>query len=281
MPIPLKCQCGKALQIPDAMAGKAIKCPGCAAVVRVPGGAAATGSAAQKPAAQKPAAQKPAAQKPATPKPATPRPAAQRPAPSMTDSGRMNELFDEEGFSAQVAAVCPACRVEMPAGSVLCTKCGYNKQTGMRLDGHKTAGVDIDHGTLALMKAKADMEKTKKLDDAVLAGAGMPWWMLALVLFMLISGLSIAVLAVNASRRLDESLSFNPMATFMILAGSAFCAFSIGSFLMIAKHAIATDIKKAALCVLPPYALYYVFKNPRATWKPLVTSIILARSGSV
>jgi ribosomal protein L40E len=196
-----------------------------------------------------------------------------------SDGQRMNELFDEEGFSAQVAAVCPACRAEMPAGSVLCTKCGYNKQTGTRLDGHKTAGVDISHGTLALMKAKADMEKAKRLDDSVLAGAGMPWWMLSLVLFMLISGLSIAVLAVNASRRVDETISFNPMATFLILSGSAFCAFSIGSFLLIAKRAFGDDKVKGALCVLPPYTLYYAFKNPRPTWKPLLTSIVLGAIG--
>lgn len=244
MPIPVKCQCGKSLQIPDAMAGKAVKCPGCAAVIRVPGNAAPSAAASKS-----------------------------------TDSQRMNDLFDEEGFSAQVAAVCPACRAEMPAGSVLCTKCGYNKATGMRLEGHKTAGVDIDHGTLALMKAKADMEKAKRLDDAVLAGAGMPWWMLSLVLFMLISGLSIAVLAVNASRRIDESLTFNPLATFKILAGSAFCAFAIGSYCMIAKHAFGHDKTKAALCLLPPYAFYYVYQDPRPTWKTLLTSIVLAGIG--
>lgn len=244
MPIPVKCQCGKALQIPDAMAGKAVKCPGCATVVRVPGAAPARPVASQS-----------------------------------TDSQRMNDLFDEEGFSAQVAAICPACRAEMPGGSVLCTKCGYNKATGIRLEGHKTAGVDIDHGTLALMKAKADMEKAKRLDDAVLAGAGMPWWMLALVLFMMISGLSIAVLAVNASRRVDETISFNPMATFMILSGSAFCAFAIGSYFLIAKQAFGHDKTKAALCVLPPYALYYVYQYPRPTWKPLLTSIVLGGIG--
>ena len=48
-------------------------------------------------------------------------------------SGRKDDLFSEEGFSQEVAAVCPACATEMDAGAVLCTKCGYNKQTGQRL----------------------------------------------------------------------------------------------------------------------------------------------------
>ncbi|TWU58642.1 hypothetical protein Poly51_14210 [Rubripirellula tenax] len=249
MPIQVKCQCGKALNIPDTMAGKAVKCPGCATTVRVPGGA--------PPAAQ---------------------PTAARPA-AAPENSRMDDLFNEEGFSAQVAQVCPACRVEMTAGSVFCTKCGFHKEQGVRMEAHKTAGVDISHGTLALMKAKADMAKAKKLDDAVLAGAGMPWWMLALVLFMLMSGLCIAVLAVNASRRIDETISFNPMGTFLILAGSAFTTFGIGAYGMIVIHAFKEEMKKGFLAILPPYAIYHVFKNGKATWKFLAGCIVMLGVG--
>lgn len=259
MPISLKCQCGKALKIPDAMAGKAVKCPGCQSVLKVPAGGAA--ASATRPAQA-----------------ARPSPAA-RPGPAARPSGGLDDLFDEEGFSESVAAVCPACRQEMAAGAVLCTKCGYHKGTGIRMESHKTAGVDIDHGTLALRKAQADIDKAKKLDQAVLDGAGMPWWMLALVLFMLGSGLTIAVLAVNASRRVDESISFNPMATFFILSGSAFTVFGIGAFLLIAKHAFLEEPKKGLLSLLPPYAVYHVFKNGRETWRFLAASIVLLGIG--
>ena len=55
-------------------------------------------------------------------------------------SAALDDLFDEEGFSENVAAVCPACRQEMDAGAVLCTKCGYNIESGEKLEGHMTRG---------------------------------------------------------------------------------------------------------------------------------------------
>ncbi len=188
----------------------------------------------------------------------------------------MNDLFSEEGFSAHVEAVCPACRAEMAANAVLCTKCGYHKESGTQFESHKTAGVDIDHGTLALQKAADDMVKDKEMQRKMLAGAGMPWWGLALTLFVIGSGLTIAVLAVNASRRVDESISFNPMGLFLMLSGVAFYLVAQGAFLMIVIHAFKTSIKQGLLTLLVPlYVLYYVFTNPRDTWKFLAGCIVL------
>jgi hypothetical protein len=36
MPIPLKCPCGKKLQVKDELAGRRVKCPACAAAITVP-----------------------------------------------------------------------------------------------------------------------------------------------------------------------------------------------------------------------------------------------------
>lgn len=226
------------------MAGKAVKCPGCGQAVRVPGEAAGTPGGA--------------------------------PSGAGPTSSRMNDLFSEEGFSEKVAAVCPACRMEMPAGAVLCTKCGYHLESGMQLESHKTAGVDIDHGTLALLKAEDDMVKDKEMQQKMLAGAGMPWWGLALTLFLIGSGLTIAVLAVNASRRIDESITFNPMGLFLLLAGVAFYLVAQGAFLMLVIHAFKTSTKQGLLTLLVPlYAFYYVFMNFRATWKYMAVTIVL------
>ena len=126
MPIKLRCQCGKTLNAPDSAAGKAVKCPGCAKALRVP----AAGSAGP---AAKSAAAKPSAAKPQVPR------STLRPTPSGADD--IGSLFDEEGFSAKVESVCPSCRAEMALNAVLCTKCGYHKETGMQFERHKTAGV--------------------------------------------------------------------------------------------------------------------------------------------
>lgn len=247
MPIRINCHCGKVLNVPDTMAGKAVKCPGCGKPVKVPG----TGGGSQAKAA------------------APAQPAA------VPASSRMNDLFSEEGFSEHVAAVCPACRQEMDAGAVLCTKCGYNKESGERMTGHMTAGVDVSHGTLALQKAEQDMVKDRELQAKLLAGGGLPWWGLALVLFMISSALTIAVLAVNASRRVDETITFNPMGLFLTLAAVAFSLVSLGAYWMIVVHAFKTLGKKGLLALIPPWAIYYVCKNPKQTWRFLAACVVL------
>lgn len=188
----------------------------------------------------------------------------------------MDDLFNEEGFSEQVAAVCPACRAEMPAGAVLCTKCGYHTQTGERYESHKTAGVDIDQGTIALQKAESDMAEAKKMQKDMIAGAGMPWWMLALVLFMIGSGLTIAVLAVNASRRVDTNFNFNPLALFFFLAALGCQMVSMGAQLLVVVHAFKQDVVKGVLCMFVPfYILYHVIKNWDETWRFFVAAMIM------
>ncbi len=188
----------------------------------------------------------------------------------------MDDLFNEEGFNTQVEAICPVCRAEMKASAVLCTKCGYHKESGMQFEGHKTAGVDVDHGTLALEKAERDMIKDSEMQKKLLKGGGLPWWGLALVLFMLGSGLTIAVLAVNASRRVDESVSFNPIGLFFVMSGSAFYIFSQAGMLMIVIHAFKQSVGKGLLSLFVPlYIIYHVATNWADTWKFFVASIVL------
>ena len=72
MPLRVNCQCGVALNVPDTMAGKGVKCPKCQSVIAVApsSNAAAAATAPAKPTASKPAvAAKPAATKPAAAKP--------------------------------------------------------------------------------------------------------------------------------------------------------------------------------------------------------------------
>lgn len=257
MPIRVKCTCGKALSIPDAASGKVVKCPGCQKSLRIPGGASA-------------APTKTAPAKSAPPKPA----------PEPVPSG-IEDLLAEEGMNQIVEAVCPACRTEMKADAVLCVKCGYHKESGMQFDSHKTAGVDIDHGTLALQKAAEDMLQAKQMQEKMLKGPGMPWWALALVLFLLGSGLTIAVLAVNASRRVDQDFDVNPLGLFMLLAGVAFGLVAVGAYLMILVHAVQQTGKMGLLAILPPYAIYYVFVNLRETWTYLAGVVVMGTISAV
>lgn len=265
MPIAVKCGCGKQLRVKDELAGKAIKCPGCANVVKVPAKAEGAPAAA---AGSKPAASRPAAA-PSAPK----QPAAGRPAPGSASSSAMDDLFAEEGMDREIGAICPACSKELPAGAVLCTKCGFNLQTGERLESHKVAGVDIDMGTMALNKAAADMDEAKRLQAELIGKSGMPPWMLALILFILGSAVGIAVLAVNASRR-EEAIAFKPMQMFMNLGGSAFLLVALGAALSLIALAFRTSRNQGLLALTIVYLFVFPFKYGKGSWKILAVSII-------
>jgi hypothetical protein len=204
MPIKIRCQCGKTLNAPDSAAGKAVKCPGCGKALRVPAGGPGGSVARSKPTAAKSAGPKPQA----------------KPAALGTDD--IGSLFDEEGFSAKVEAVCPNCRIEMPANAVLCTKCGFHKETGTVLESHKTVGVDIDKSTLALEKAADDLVKDHALQQELLKGGGMPWWALVMVLVIGGGGLGVAVLGVNAANQETEAEGPGVLASVLMLAGATF-----------------------------------------------------------
>ncbi|MDQ7780835.1 MAG: hypothetical protein RDV41_14155, partial [Planctomycetota bacterium] len=80
MAITVSCACGKVMSVPDSLAGKKGKCPGCQAVITipVPGGAPAPSTKAAPAAPAKPATGRvPVAPKPATGQvPVAPRPLA-------------------------------------------------------------------------------------------------------------------------------------------------------------------------------------------------------------
>ncbi|SMP61774.1 hypothetical protein SAMN06265222_107165 [Neorhodopirellula lusitana] len=269
MPIPIKCQCGKSLSVRDELAGKAVKCPSCGKPVRVP---AASGKPAAGQPARRPAG---APASPARPAPARPAPVAASPgfAQPASSSSSMDDLFAEEGMNKTITAICPACTAEMVTGAVMCMKCGYNQQTGERMMAHRVAGVDIDAGEMALTKAEGDIQKAKDLQKQMLGSAGMPPWMLALVLFILGSATGIAVLAVNASRR-AETIEFSPMKMFLNLGGSAFLMVAIGAILSLILLAFRTDRKEGLLSLTVLYLFVFATKHKRGAWKILGTAII-------
>jgi len=230
MPIKLRCKCGKILSVPDAASGKGVKCPGCGTAIRVPTKSASGSAASQK-----------LSQKSTSP----PKPVKSVPMP-VDDLG---SLFDEEGFSDSVEAVCPSCRAEMAAQAVLCTKCGYHKERGEQLESHKTAGIDIDHGTLALEKAAGDMVKEKAMQQAMLKGGGMPWWALAMVIVIGGGGLGIAVIGVNAANQETEAEGPGLVVSLLLLTSASFLFASIVCVLIVAFHAFRQSIVKGLLTV--------------------------------
>ncbi len=257
MPIQIKCQCGKALAVKDEFAGKAVKCPACGNGIRVP--APSGGSP----------------------------PAAAPAAPAAQDIGAfgvgnpMSDLFDEEGFENNIAAICPSCGRSMTAEAVLCTKCGYNKTTGEKVKGHLTPGLDIDAGTLALERAKEDMHRADKMQRDMTERAGMPWWMLGLILFILASATGLAVMAVMSASRVTGDDNFNAMKTFLVLSGSACYLVTIGAYIKLVAEGFRESRKEGFLCLIVLYQFYFVFKKPKGRIGPFLVMLILGTIASV
>ena len=146
----------------------------------------------------------------------------------VSDDG-LDDLFAEEGYTETVEAACPECGQSMKGGAVLCTKCGFNKQSGEYVRGHQVAGVDVDMGTVALQKAEASMARDERLQKEMLSKSGMPPWALAMVLTLIAGATGIAVIAVNTSKAVEGG-EFNGMAAFLLLAGVVFGLLALGAF---------------------------------------------------
>src|SRR6059058_2811499 len=110
--ITVQCTCGAKLKAPASAAGRKAKCPKCLAMLTI----AAPPAAGDSPDELYDLAGRDA--KPEKPvKPLIPA----RPLLVAAPPGRSNAMR------------CPSCRATMPAGSVLCTACGFDLRTGKKL----------------------------------------------------------------------------------------------------------------------------------------------------
>ncbi|OYP28947.1 hypothetical protein CGZ80_25625 [Rhodopirellula sp. MGV] len=239
MPIPIRCQCGQSLAVKEQFAGRTVNCPKCKSPIKVPVA--------------------PAAQSVGT-----------------TAAGNpLNDLFDEEGFSNNIAALCPNCNAEMSAEAVLCTKCGFNKATGEMVRGHLTAGLDITPGALALERAAEDMRRADKLQRDMTEKAGMPWWMLGLILFILGSATALAVMALMSANAVEGNSSFNAMRTFLQLSGTACAMVSFGAFGKLVVEAFKENRNTGFLSLTVVYLFYFVFQKPRGRIGAFIVMLVL------
>lgn len=102
MPIKVRCECGAGLNVPDAAAGKRIKCKKCGSPVAVPGGGR------RKKAARKKAA---------------------RPKADVHDDDFFSQL-DLGGADHAEHRICPKCAAEVDEMDIECPECGINLETG-------------------------------------------------------------------------------------------------------------------------------------------------------
>ena len=248
MPLRVNCQCGVALNVPDAMAGKQVKCPKCQKVIPV--------AAPNAPQPTAPAA------KPAAPKPTTPN------SPGGQDA--MSILLDSAGLKKREGIFCPGCDRPLPTGSAICVGCGYNLQAGSKIEGFEVETKEFGNKRLA---EAADMMAREVETEKRLLKAGMPWWMmLAIILGVLFMMSSILLkMDANTSGKVSsvpilakfQSASFGPVIAFSV--GGAACLVGLFALFAIQATAFKESIQQGLLCTLTVlYVFYYMFSRMKS-----------------
>lgn len=262
MPIRVACQCGQSLNVPDAAAGKAVKCPKCQQAVKVPGVSAAKPAATAKPAAAKPASGPAGPAAAAKPKPSVPA------TPAATAGAPLADLFESAGLKQRAGVFCPSCDEPSAPGTAICIKCGFNFNEGTKISGFQISN-QKEFGNIRLNEAAASMKREAEVEKRLL-GAGTPWWMMLAILAALVCFVGGLLLKMDA--KTSGSISSNPTiariqnANYLpVLAASAGVGLSlVATFAAIAIviSAFGESVTQGLLCFfIGPYLLYYMFSR--------------------
>jgi len=153
----IKCACGKILRVPDAMAGKNGKCPGCGKVFKIPaaGGAAPPAAPEEKTIAKCSCGKVLAVPASAVGKKVrcpgcqniltvSPPPSTSLPPPQLSlssigfDREAQDVKPDTEGAAyGMTTSQCPNCRAEIEPGAQFCVACGTHLVTGNKVAAHE------------------------------------------------------------------------------------------------------------------------------------------------
>jgi hypothetical protein len=168
----------------------------------------------------------------------------------------------------------------MPKEAMLCVHCGFHFESGAKVAGHQTELDDEMSGAAALKKAARDLQSAKTMQEKMTSGAGMPWWLLGLIFFIMVSVTGVAVVGVNNSRREEDvKLAFNWQATLLALIGGAFTTVGTGAYFTVLFKAFKENVKQGLLSVIPLYLLYFGFSRFREAGKPMMLAIALLAAG--
>lgn len=206
MPIPVSCQCGKSFNAQDALAGKQVQCPSCKQPLQIPAAPAAPAATAASP------------------------------------LDGMSGLLAEEGMKQAEGKSCPECSADLKPEAVLCVECGFNLETGKKLQTMTAGGVRVGASETEKMLARAAqaIEETPDKHDDGYGTAGGAWMLFGVMLL----GTSLGIVGLYAGFKwIDDAPNSNQRAgQAMIVVGGLFIALGIG---WIVASFISTKVKAA------------------------------------
>ncbi len=262
MPIKVTCSCGQNLGVPDALAGKAVKCPKCSKPVKVPGAASPAGPSA------------------ASPSPTSSKtPTQSSPLAGNAGLSPLTDLFDQAGLTQRQGTFCPSCDKALSPGTTICVSCGFHLEQGNKVEGFQVEKKEF--GNKRLVEA-ADMMRREAETEKRLLNVGFPWWMLLGIL------MGILIMVVSILIKLDEKTSGEQSnivlfaklqrATFgnvlMMSAGLGATAISTFATFAVIATAFKENLKEGFLSLLVPfYVFYYMFS--RINTKRLTNTVVI------
>ena len=192
-------------------------------------------------------------------------------------AGGLDDLFRDEGFELKSGKTCPSCFQSSPNDALLCIHCGFHFETGAKVAAHRSELDEEMSGMAALKKAERDMAAAQVMQDKMTSEAGMPWWLMALLLFLLIATTAVGVYAVNVARRVDDEnpVEFNALATLMLLFGAAFNLVAIGGNIKVLIIAFRESLNQGLLSLfIPFYILYFAFSRYGKAGKTMIVVLL-------
>ena len=291
MPIKLKCSCGQVLSMPDNLAGKSGKCPKCQKAIPIPNPTAVKAAAsafAPVPKASPAKAPPPSAASKAPvakAKPAAPvQVAAEQP------MNKFDSLLDDAGLTKKTGPMCPKCGVGIRPGTVMCTGCGLNFETGESATGFEAVIASMEFRNAFLQEAAHNMTRDDVMDERR-EKSGIPWWMIMSYFLGAVTLCAAGVVIVDG--RFNEPAeagtflgNIQRLPVFVVLGVTALITgSSIGSFahLSIVVFGFKQSIGKGFLCLLIPvfsfvYGIMHWGDNRQAILA-IFTSIVTSSAG--
>lgn len=224
--IAVKCKCGQKFGAKPEWAGKKVKCPGCSEPIRIPSGTSTQLAKSAKPKNEL---------------------AVPKAAPTI------DGLFDEVGFNTEDGSShrkCPECRASMSDDAIICIDCGYNENTGKKMETYRPVTAEERAKNADIFAEPEHMPKRKKGKKG--GGGGESEYKIPIIGFAV--SLGIYLLAAGLFF-VDPSIG----------AMAALAAFAVSMLLSVAGGfwllgiAFSDSLVQGLLCLLVPfYGLFYV-----------------------
>ncbi|MFK7737873.1 MAG: hypothetical protein AB8B50_17710 [Pirellulaceae bacterium] len=271
MPIKFKCPCGQTLSVSSKLAGKQGKCPKCQKAIKIPSPKGRATSSSGKAA-------------PAGPKPGKVKASKHASAPSPAVGGALDSLLDDAGLIQKSGPTCPDCMTDIRPGTVICTNCGYNFESGEKLTGFDAKHEGPEFDNLYLEEASKNMER-----DLVMQSrrdkSEMPWWVIASFLIGVLTLCAAGIIIVDGKfgtpdpedtfiGKIQRWPVFTTLGLTSLITG---IAISVFSHLSIVIFGFGKSVQQGLLCFFLPvvYSVVYGIMNWVENKAP-VKAIIMA-----